>query len=81
MLFAHLKSDYDVYEASDGFQAVEAVKKQFYDLVIMDIRMPGMDGLAALRKIKAISPGIVVFYHDGVPVRRNRSGSPSTGCE
>lgn len=61
MLFAHLKSDYDVSEASDGFQAVEAVKQQFYDLVIMDIRMPGMDGLAALRQIKAISPGIVVF--------------------
>ena len=61
MLFAHLKSDYDVSEASDGFQAVEAVKQQFYDLVIMDIRMPGIDGLAALRQIKAISPGIVVF--------------------
>ena len=61
MLSAHLKSGYDVSEASDGFHAVEAVKKQFFDLVLMDIRMPGIDGLEALRQIKAISPGIVVF--------------------
>ena len=61
MLCAHLKSGYDVCEAANGLQAVEAVKKQFFDLVLMDIRMPGTSGLEALRQIKAISPRIVVF--------------------
>ncbi|MFC1718483.1 sigma-54-dependent transcriptional regulator [Candidatus Poribacteria bacterium] len=60
-LRANLKADYDIYEAEDGLQAVEAVRQQFFDLVLMDIRMPGMDGLDALAQIKQISPGIVVF--------------------
>jgi two-component system response regulator HydG len=61
MLRANLKADYDVFEVEDGLQAVMAVRQQFFDLVLMDIRMPGLDGLDALVQIKQISPGIVVF--------------------
>lgn len=60
-LRANLKTHYDVYEAEDGVQAVEAVHQQFFDIVLMDIRMPGLDGLDALAQIKKISPGILVF--------------------
>lgn len=61
MLRANLKADYDVFEAENGLYAVEAVRQQFFDLVLMDIRMPEMDGLEALAQIKQISPGVVVF--------------------
>ena len=61
MLKANLKADYDVFEAENGLQAVEAVRQQFFDLGLMDIRMPEMDGVEALAQIKKISPGIVVI--------------------
>jgi DNA-binding NarL/FixJ family response regulator len=41
-----------VAEAENGFEALEKMKKHIIDLVIMDIRMPVMNGLEAIRKIK-----------------------------
>lgn len=56
------KNGYEVVgEANDGLQAIEKYKELSPDLVTMDITMPEMDGIAALKEIKKIDPNAKVI--------------------
>ena len=64
LLRAVLEADgHEVETASSGEDAVARLKGGFHDLVIMDIRMPGLDGVAALSRMKDLSPqtGVVMM--------------------
>jgi len=52
---------YEVLTAYDGFQALELVRQNGLDLVLMDVRMPVMDGVATFKKIKQIAPQLPVI--------------------
>lgn len=43
---------YETEEAADGMQAVEMCRKKHYDLIIMDVMMPELDGFSAVREIR-----------------------------
>ncbi len=55
------KEGYDVATATDGPAAIELFKKRQYDLVIADIKMPQMDGMELLQRLKSESPDISVI--------------------
>lgn len=46
----------EVSVAENGFQAIESVKKKRFDLYLIDVRMPGLNGLETLRGIRRIDP-------------------------
>lgn len=60
----------DMSEAEDGAAGLKMIEQNEYDLVLMDLRMPGMDGMTAIRHIRARSDGkaqvpVIVVTADG----------------
>jgi len=52
---------YEVVSAFDGFEGVELLKNDIYDLVVSDIKMPGLNGFEVLKAVKEISPDTIVI--------------------
>lgn len=47
---------FEFAEATNGLEAIEKTKNEFWDLILMDVKMPEMDGLTALQEIKENDP-------------------------
>ncbi len=56
---------YNVFIVSDGIEALEIVKKTPIDVAILDIKMPRLNGIEALKEIKTIDPSIEVIIITG----------------
>jgi DNA-binding NtrC family response regulator len=50
---------------ASGAEALAELRRQSYDVIVLDIRMPGMDGLTALTEIKKLDPGVEVIVLSG----------------
>jgi len=50
--------DYEVQTFEDGEAAISTLKKDMFDLAFIDYKLPGMDGIEVLKKIKEIDPSV-----------------------
>lgn len=55
------KEGYETYQASNGAQALEIVDRYSPDLVLLDMKIPGMDGIEILKRMKQKDPDIRVI--------------------
>lgn len=53
------KANFNISTAEDGYDAIEQASKTNFDLILMDIRMPGIDGYATAKQIK-----LLTFHHN-----------------
>jgi NarL family two-component system response regulator YdfI len=80
-LILETENDFEIVgEASDGAEALSLCKKLKPDIVLMDLRMPNMDGLTAIEKLRVDQPQIAVvilttFNEDDLMLRGLRAGA------
>jgi len=67
-LAEHLaKRGYDTWQAEDGASALELAKKHAYGLVLLDIRLPDIDGLEVLRQLRELDDSLLVVVMTAYP--------------
>lgn len=62
-----LEEGYEVHTAQNAREGIDKIKGEVFDLVVMDIRMPAMDGLEALGRILGLKKDIPIILNTAYP--------------
>ena len=76
-----LKKHYEIVRAINGRDAIEKVEQGGIDLVLMDIKMPEMDGLEATRIIKQAQPNMPIIALTANAFESDREQALEAGCD
>jgi DNA-binding NtrC family response regulator len=75
-----LEDHYDVIDVPDGARALDVVRASQVDLVLLDIRLPEMDGIEVLERIKAMDEGVEVILVTAVKTLRTAVAAMKLGA-
>ncbi len=75
---------HDVTEASDGKQALSLAKSKKFDLVLSDVNMPNMDGIALTKELRALpdfkfTPILILTTESGADKKQDSKAAGATG--
>jgi CheY-like chemotaxis protein len=75
------KAGHKVLTASDGIEAVSIALSTSLDMILMDVAMPGMDGLEAMRQIKEKKPGLHIVIASAHSMASDRERFLAAGAD
>jgi two-component system response regulator MprA len=75
------KAGYTVLIAADGLQAVDVAMRQHPSMILMDVAMPGIDGLEAMRRIKAETPAMPIVIASAHSMASDRERFLAAGAD
>jgi CheY-like chemotaxis protein len=75
-----LKGHFELLRAIDGQEAVDKATTEHPDLILMDLKMPKMDGLAATRQIKSLLPNMPIIALTANAFDSDRQMAQEAGC-
>jgi signal transduction histidine kinase/ligand-binding sensor domain-containing protein/CheY-like chemotaxis protein len=75
------KTKVNIVRAFNGDEAIQLVKKQKFDLVLMDMQMPDVDGYEATKFIKSINPKLPIIAQTAYAMANERQRGYEAGCD
>jgi CheY-like chemotaxis protein len=76
-----LKDRFEVIlHAKDGIEAIESCKKNKVALILMDLKMPRMDGLTATREIRNFDKNVIIIAQTAYAMIGDQSKAVDAGC-
>ncbi|MHB8874198.1 MAG: response regulator [Myxococcaceae bacterium] len=73
------RAGHEVEAAVDGEQGLGLLARGRFDLLVVDKNLPGMDGLAVLKKARALQPSLLAVMVTGFPTRESETAARAQG--